>query len=93
METFIYKTADGCSIHLDVYEPKAAEPSPVVMWIHGGALISGRRRIDASGRLLLLRMLRDAGFAQVSIDYRLAPETKLPDIVADVRVAGRFLGG
>ena len=89
METFTYKTADRCAVHLDLHEPMVAEPSPVVMWIHGGALISGRRRIDASGRLLLFRMLREAGFAQVSIDYRLAPETKLPDIVDDVRDAVR----
>jgi acetyl esterase/lipase len=57
---------------------------PVVLWIHGGALIVGNR--DG-----ILRRLREdvlaAGYALVSIDYRLAPETKLPAILEDVQDA------
>src|SRR5262249_7078311 len=60
----------------------------VVVWIHGGALIMGHRGgIDRA----LLGALTGAGFVVVSIDYRLAPETKLPAIVEDVRDACRWV--
>lgn len=36
-------------------------------------------------------LLAERGFAQVSIDYRLAPETKLPEIIDDVREAFRWV--
>ena len=50
------------------------ERRPLAVWIHGGALIMGDRRgIDRT----LLGELIKAGYIVVSIDYRLAPETKL----------------
>jgi acetyl esterase/lipase len=83
-ETFTYKTVGDCSIKADVIRPATRDKLPVAVWIHGGALIMGDRHgID--------RKLRDelvgAGYVVVSIDYRLAPETKLPGILDDVRDA------
>jgi acetyl esterase/lipase len=83
-ETFTFKTVGDCAIQADVFRASSRERLPVAVWIHGGALIMGNRRgID--------RTLRDelvnAGYAVVSIDYRLAPETKLPAILDDVRDA------
>ena len=55
---------------------------------HGGVLIMGDRgRIDRA----LLDALIAAGYVVVSIDYRLAPETKLPAIIDDVRDACRWI--
>jgi acetyl esterase/lipase len=93
MESVVYKRADGCAIALDAYPATVHErgrAAPVVVWIHGGALISGSR---AGMRAPLRDALAQAGFAQVSIDYRLAPETKLPAILEDVRDAFLWLGG
>ena len=60
----------------------------MVVWIHGGALIMGHRGgIDRA----LLGALTRAGYVVVSIDYRLAPETKLPAIVEDVQDACRWV--
>jgi acetyl esterase/lipase len=81
VESHVYKTATGCEIRLDAYPASRPGSAPVVVWIHGGALIMGsRERMQPTLRALCAR----AGFAQVSIDYRLAPETKLPAIVDDV---------
>jgi acetyl esterase/lipase len=89
VETVVYKRAAGCEIALDVY-PAAATAGPVVVWIHGGALIMGTR---ARMQPALRAALAEAGCAQVSIDYRLAPETKLPDIFADVQDALGWVRG
>ncbi|MCX6621658.1 MAG: alpha/beta hydrolase, partial [Acidobacteria bacterium] len=40
----------------------------------------------------ILRLLREAGFTVISIDYRLAPETKLKGIIEDVRDAFAWVG-
>jgi acetyl esterase/lipase len=83
-ETFTYKTVGDCAIKADVYRASTLDKLPVAIWIHGGALIMGDRHgIDATLRDTLV----NAGYAVVSIDYRLAPETKLTGILEDVRDA------
>jgi acetyl esterase/lipase len=80
-QSHVYKRVEGCEIKLDAYPAAAGGPAPVVVWIHGGALIMGSRtRLQPA----LAAQFARAGFALVSIDYRLAPETKLPGIVEDV---------
>jgi len=85
METYTYKTVGECRIKADVYRATSGgSPRPVVMAIHGGALIMGGRypiQMD------LFEPLLARGFVVVSIDYRLAPETKLPEIIKDVQDA------
>lgn len=83
--TVVYKSVPGCEIKADVYR----RGDPVAVWIHGGALIMGSRRLPESSRML--RHLLEAGFTVVSIDYRLAPETKLPGIIEDLEDAFRWL--
>jgi acetyl esterase/lipase len=91
--TYTYKKVGTLEIKADVYLP-AAQPRgethkwPVLFWIHGGALIMGDRGgIDRRLKPLLLKR----GYAIVSIDYRLAPETKLPAIIDDLRDAWTWL--
>jgi acetyl esterase/lipase len=79
-----YKNVNGVPIKIDVYPvPNAAAKTPAIFYIHGGALISGNRY----GGDVRAQWYNDAGFAVFSVDYRLAPETKLPDIVEDVEDA------
>jgi acetyl esterase/lipase len=81
-ETYVYKVEAGCEIKVDVFGAAAGEARPGVVWIHGGGLIFGSR---ATPRPVFLGALLRAGIVVVSIDHRLAPETKLPEIVDDVR--------
>ncbi|MEO8127758.1 MAG: alpha/beta hydrolase [Bryobacteraceae bacterium] len=86
--THTYRTAAGCEMKADVYGAAAGAGKPAVLWIHGGALILGNRR----GLVRPFHTgLLQAGFVVVSIDYRLAPETKLPAIVEDVQDAYRWM--
>ena len=82
--TYVYKLAGGCGVKADVHLPTGGGCRPGIVWIHGGALIMGSRR--GLARWQLDRYLR-AGFIVIAIDYRLAPETKLPAIVEDLQDA------
>ncbi len=77
----VYKTVGKCQIKADVYQAVAGVRKPAVVWIHGGALIMGSRKWPDTR---FFPELVTRGFAIVSIDYRLAPETKLPGIIEDV---------
>ena len=81
-QTHVYKTVRGCDIRADVYRAGDCPPcAPVVVHIHGGALIMGTRKwINRT----LVEKLTSSGCVVVSVDYRLAPETKLPSIMEDV---------
>lgn len=82
--TYVYKTVAHHPLKADVYRPHDARRHPVIFWLHGGALIFGDR---THIRAVQVERYVKAGFVVVSIDYRLAPETKLPEILEDVRDA------
>lgn len=82
--THVYKTVDSLDIKADVHRPADDVIRPVLVWIHGGALINGHRE-SVSQRVK--DMALDAGYVVVSIDYRLAPETQLPGIIEDLEDA------
>jgi acetyl esterase/lipase len=88
MQTLTYKKVGDVEIKADVYNASAGGRRPTVIWIHGGALIMGHR-----GGLMnrFHDKLIAAGWTVVSIDYRLAPETKLPAILEDLRDACRWV--
>ena len=83
-KTFTYKTAGGCDIKLDAFGSDPNVRKPVIVHIHGGALIIGSRK----GAPKWLNPQSD--HVVISIDYRLAPETKLPEIIEDVQDAFRL---
>ncbi len=84
-KTYTYKSAGGCEIKVDAYGLDATVRKPVIVWIHGGALIMGSRKNPP-------KWLNPQGdHVVISIDYRLAPETKLPAIIEDVQDAFRWI--
>lgn len=87
-QTYTYKKVDGLEIKAEVHRPNDEVRRPIVVWIHGGALIMGSRR-GVPKRVNT--MLLDAGYVVVSIDYRLAPESNLPLIIEDVEDSFRWI--
>jgi acetyl esterase/lipase len=87
--TYVYKTFGSCQIKADVYRTDGESvPRATLVWIHGGCLMYGCRR-DINPRQLELYL--GAGFVVVAIDYRLAPESKLPAIIEDLQDAFRWV--
>jgi Esterase/lipase len=90
--TFVYKTPEppAEALEADVYRPGDNQVKPVIIFIHGGALMMGGRAQSSTRPGLLFDTLLKAGYAVVSIDYRLAPKVKLPAILEDVEDACRW---
>lgn len=84
VQTYVYKKVGPLEIKLDVHRPDDEVVRPVIVWIHGGALIMGHRE-GIDGRIK--KMAEGGGYILVSIDYRLAPESQLPAIIEDVEDA------
>jgi acetyl esterase/lipase len=86
--TYTYKTVGDLRIRADVYRKADEIVRPAILWIHGGALIMGNRRglnpVQAEKYL-------DAGYTVVAVDYRLAPQAKLSQIIEDLSDAYRWI--
>ena len=87
-KTFVYKTVGDCRIEADVYRAEGDAVQPMVVWLYGGALIIGSRHGVSGG---LAALCRKEGYILISLDYRLAPEVKLPGIIDDLRDAFRWI--
>ena len=81
---YTYKIVNNHEIQANVYRYPGKEVRPAIIWIHGGALIFGTRNWLSSEQL---EQYMNAGYNVVSIDYRLAPETKLASIINDLEDA------
>ena len=74
---------------LDVYYPDDGPgPFPLIFYIHGGGWILGGKRDGSIVCILSGALAR--GFAVASVDYRLAPKTKFPENLFDVKTAVRW---
>src|SRR5256885_6256603 len=87
-ETVAYKQVGSLDIKADIYHYNDAKVRPVLVSLHGGALIMGHRE-NFSGPVKDFALTN--GYVLASFDYRLAPETKLPAIIEDIEDAFRWL--
>lgn len=68
---------------LDIYLPADAKGFPTIIWFHGGGLSGGRREIPEA--------LKGHGMAVVGVEYRLVPQVKVADCVADAAAAAAWV--
>ncbi len=76
----------GRHTRLDVYHPADLAPGaalPTVVWVHGGAWVSGNRRLIAN----YLRVLAGHGFTTVGVGYTIAPAGRYPLPLRQVNAA------
>jgi alpha-L-fucosidase 2 len=73
---------------LDLHVPEGPGPFPAAILVHGGGFDGGSRNTNTRP---LFEPLANAGFAWFSIDYRLAPEARFPEAIADLDSAIRWV--
>ena len=75
--------------YLDIYRPANPPPSalPLVVWVHGGGFVSGRRSDVAN----YLKALAGRGFVTVSVDYSIAPGATYPTPLRQLNAALGYL--
>jgi acetyl esterase len=85
-----YDEADP-DARLDVYVPGEVEGTgrvlPTIVWVHGGAWVSGSKGAVAS----YLQILAGRGYAVVGVEYSLAPRATHPTPVRQVNAALAYL--
>jgi len=83
-----YGIADGEELKLDISVPIGEGPFPVCILVHGGGFTKGDKQKQPRH---LFAPLSEAGYAWVSINYRLAPAHKYPASVEDLETAIRWV--
>ena len=74
---------DG-DVPVRIYTPEGSGPFPILVWYHGGGWVVGDlESADPTAR----HLCKGAGAVVVSVDYRLAPETKFPGPAEDCYAA------
>jgi len=88
MERYNVSYGDSPDMTLDWFCPEEALGSlPVVIWIHGGAWISGHKDdVDP-----YLRMIASQGYTTISLDYSRGPEARYPTALEQLNIALKFL--
>jgi arylformamidase len=85
-ENVVYDASSGQT--LDIYGPASSDAlRPVFLFIHGGYW----RALSKADSAAMAGLFAGNGFATAVVDYTLAPEAPLQEIVRQVRSAARFL--
>ena len=78
----------GSDTTLDVFSPTGGiEALPTVVWIHGGAWISGDKHDVAP----YLRTIASRGYTTVALNYTISPETTYPTALSQLNDALAYL--
>lgn len=86
--TVLSDTGQPQTLHMDIYlPPGASDPTPLVIWVHGGGWQAGTYQTAPALALPLLQN----GIAVASVQYRLSGTAIFPAQIHDVKGAVRFL--
>ena len=88
VEDIAIPARDGTQLHARLYAPSTAQPLPVLLYLHGGGFTIGS---VATHDTLCRELAFQAGCAVGSLDYRLAPEHKVPTAINDAWDALQWL--
>jgi acetyl esterase/lipase len=64
---------------LDVYYPENVQDCPVIVWFHGGGLVSGNKSIP--------EQLKNSGYVVVAANYRFIPKVEVTECIDDAAAA------
>lgn len=75
----VWAEVDGDKLTLDAYWNDAAEPQPMLVWVHGGGFRWGFKELGE----YTCRFVASEGYTVLNVNYRLAPDHKFPAAVND----------
>ncbi|MCX7839304.1 MAG: alpha/beta hydrolase fold domain-containing protein [Anaerolineae bacterium] len=86
-----YCTPEGIAQKMNLFYPKSLsdKPMPIAVYVHGGGWTSGDKGSGAGSADMQELLAR--GYIVASLDYRLAPQSKWPSQITDVKCAIRHL--
>lgn len=86
--TGVVYSEEKSGLTLDVYTAaEEGEVRPTVVWIHGGAWIAGSSAdVDP-----YMRILADAGYTAIAVNYTLGPEAVYPTAVIEINEAMAYI--
>lgn len=82
-----YRDDDSADTTLSVFSADGGEALPTVVWIHGGAWISGARQ-DVEP---YLQILAAEGYTTIGLDYTVGPEATYPTAVTQLNDALAYI--
>ncbi|PYS89068.1 MAG: alpha/beta hydrolase [Acidobacteria bacterium] len=84
----VYGSANNTPLKLDIWYPRDnPNPTPVVVYIHGGGWIFGSKE----GAVYQLLPYLERGWRAVNVEYRMAGNSLAPGSVEDTRCALRWI--
>jgi len=83
-----YARPAGVPVTLDAFIPAGPGPHPATIIIHGGGWTSGDKRENVPR---MFEELERAGYAWLSVNYRLAPAHPFPACIEDTEAALRWV--
>jgi acetyl esterase/lipase len=87
IKNMTYCTMQGEPQKMDVYLPSAGGPWPVLVYVHGGSWMTG----DKAEADMFVGGMTAEGYAVVSLNYRLYPAARFPQMIEDIKCAIRSL--
>ena len=82
-----YQRQDGQPLLARLYQPIGPGPFPAVLEVHGGRWTGG----DRFNNVAIAETLATDGVVVLSIDFRMPPQARYPDTIADVNLGIRWL--
>lgn len=81
------------SLKINIWKGKGKEAQPVLLFVHGGAWVSGDNNLEAAGseQIRAIMELREQGITIVAPTYRFSNEAIFPAQIHDVKAAIRFI--
>lgn len=80
-------------LNITIWKGTGQEPQPVILFVHGGAWVSGDNRLESAGseQINAIMELRNSGVTIAAATYRFSNEAIFPAQIHDVKAAIRFL--
>lgn len=82
-----YACPGGVPLLARIYRPRGDGPFPAVIEVHGGAWVMNDRLANAA----IDQPLAASGVVVMAVDFRMPPQARYPDPVADINLAVRWL--